>query len=102
MPYFHQAGGKLHGNVLTALRRDGYPITRRMFAAAYSGSGEAVSDEVIRHIRKFTLNVGESDILNFASAGAYFQMSSGFLDLQFAISLSEHCLLYTSDAADDM
>eukprot|EP00969_Alexandrium_andersonii_P367971 15471857-Alexandrium_andersonii.AAC.1 len=90
MSYFHRVEGDLHGNVLTALSRDGYPIAHRMFEAACVGSGGSVCDEAIRYIRKFTLAAGESDILTFVSAGAYFQMLPGFLDLQFAIPLSEH------------
>eukprot|EP00969_Alexandrium_andersonii_P123945 5477612-Alexandrium_andersonii.AAC.1 len=40
MSYFHRVEGKLHGNVLTALRRDRYPIARSMFEEVYLGSGD--------------------------------------------------------------
>eukprot|EP00969_Alexandrium_andersonii_P141751 6267656-Alexandrium_andersonii.AAC.1 len=69
MPHFHRVEGELHGNVLTALRRDGYPITRSMFEQAYLGIGDAVQDEALRYIRKFTLGAGEPEILDFLSAG---------------------------------
>eukprot|EP00969_Alexandrium_andersonii_P351347 15435226-Alexandrium_andersonii.AAC.1 len=60
-----------------------------MFAAAYGGSEDVVFDEVLRYIRRFTLDAESADVLNAVSAGAYFQMFTGFLDLQFAIPLSE-------------
>eukprot|EP00969_Alexandrium_andersonii_P307696 13601804-Alexandrium_andersonii.AAC.1 len=35
MSYHHHVGGHMHGNAINALRRDGYPITPRMFEGAY-------------------------------------------------------------------
>eukprot|EP00969_Alexandrium_andersonii_P017542 767529-Alexandrium_andersonii.AAC.1 len=46
MSYHHQVEGPLHGNVITVLRRDGYPITWIMFEDAYNASGDAVGREV--------------------------------------------------------
>eukprot|EP00969_Alexandrium_andersonii_P343329 15175354-Alexandrium_andersonii.AAC.1 len=60
-----------------------------MFEAAYQGSSDAVFREVLQYVRRFNLEAGSADVLHAVSAGAYFQMYSGFLDLQFAIPLSE-------------
>eukprot|EP00969_Alexandrium_andersonii_P358257 15450602-Alexandrium_andersonii.AAC.1 len=59
MSYLHRVAGKLHGNVLTALRRDGYPITASMFREAFVGSQGAVEREALSSARKFTLHAEE-------------------------------------------
>eukprot|EP00969_Alexandrium_andersonii_P182221 8052489-Alexandrium_andersonii.AAC.1 len=46
MSYHHRVEGPLQGNVLTALRRGGYPITWLMFEDAYNASEDAVTREV--------------------------------------------------------
>eukprot|EP00969_Alexandrium_andersonii_P328071 14497018-Alexandrium_andersonii.AAC.1 len=60
-----------------------------MFAAAYQGSGDAVFREALQYIRRFNIDAGTEEVLHAVSAGAYFQMYTGFLGLQFAIPLSE-------------
>eukprot|EP00969_Alexandrium_andersonii_P318429 14065806-Alexandrium_andersonii.AAC.1 len=72
----------------------------RMFKEAYVGSQGTVEREALGHIRKFTLDATKTDIFDFVCAGAYFQMMSGYLDLQFAIPLSEHAFLLRKFAGE--
>eukprot|EP00969_Alexandrium_andersonii_P252679 11167298-Alexandrium_andersonii.AAC.1 len=69
MSYFHRVQGRLHGNVLTALRRDGYPITLDMFQEAFVGSQTAVEQEAESYIRRFNLGAGSSEIYGLVCAG---------------------------------
>eukprot|EP00969_Alexandrium_andersonii_P094432 4171782-Alexandrium_andersonii.AAC.1 len=60
-----------------------------MFEDAYRASVDTVSREVKQCVRVYGLDVDSDDVFYSVSAGAYFQMYTGFLDLQFAIPLSE-------------